>query len=280
MTRITQKIFAEPHICGMEILGYLAAIIVGLSLGLIGGGGSILTVPILVYLFGTEASEFAPAYSLFIVGSTSLVGSVQKYREGLTDIRTFLVFGIPAIITVYFTRHSLVPSIPDEIALGSFMLSKRLLVMGLFAILMLAASISMIRGGKKAEPETEGELKYNYPLILAEGVVVGILTGLVGAGGGFLIIPALVKFSGLSMKKAVGTSLLIIAAKSLFGFIGDAQRLEIEWGFLLIITALAIAGIFAGNLLSRKIAGNKLKAGFGWFVLIMGLLILIKELTI
>jgi uncharacterized membrane protein YfcA len=264
----------------MEILGYLAAIIVGLSLGLIGGGGSILTVPILVYLFGTEASEFAPAYSLFIVGSTSLVGSVQKYREGLTDIRTFLVFGIPAIITVYFTRHSLVPSIPDEIALGSFMLSKRLLVMGLFAILMLAASISMIRGGKKAEPETEGELKYNYPLILAEGVVVGILTGLVGAGGGFLIIPALVKFSGLSMKKAVGTSLLIIAAKSLFGFIGDAQRLEIEWGFLLIITALAIAGIFAGNLLSRKIAGNKLKAGFGWFVLIMGLLILIKELTI
>lgn len=280
MTSITQKIFAEPHICGMEILGYLAAIIVGLSLGLIGGGGSILTVPILVYLFGTEASEFAPAYSLFIVGSTSLVGSIQKYREGLTDIRTFLVFGIPAIITVYFTRHSLVPSIPDEIALGSFMLSKRLLVMGLFAILMLAASISMIRGGKKAEPETEGELKYNYPLILVEGVVVGILTGLVGAGGGFLIIPALVKFSGLSMKKAVGTSLLIIAAKSLFGFIGDAQRLEIEWGFLLIITALAIAGIFAGNLLSRKIAGNKLKAGFGWFVLIMGLLILIKELTI
>lgn len=280
MTSITQKIFAEPHICGMEILGYLAAIIVGLSLGLIGGGGSILTVPILVYLFGTEASEFAPAYSLFIVGSTSLVGSVQKYREGLTDIRTFLVFGIPAIITVYFTRHNLVPSIPDEFALGSFMLSKRLLVMGLFAVLMLAASISMIRGGKKAEPETEGELKYNYPLILAEGVVVGILTGLVGAGGGFLIIPALVKFSGLSMKKAVGTSLLIIAAKSLFGFIGDAQRLEIEWGFLLIITALAIAGIFAGNLLSRKIAGNKLKAGFGWFVLIMGLLILIKELTI
>ncbi len=280
MTSITQKIFAEPHICGMEILGYLAAIIVGLSLGLIGGGGSILTVPILVYLFGTEASEFAPAYSLFIVGSTSLVGSVQKYREGLTDIRTFLVFGIPAIITVYFTRHSLVPSIPDEIALGSFMLSKRLLVMGLFAVLMLAASISMIRGGKKAEQENEGELKYNYPLILVEGVVVGILTGLVGAGGGFLIIPALVKFSGLSMKKAVGTSLLIIAAKSLFGFIGDAQRLEIEWGFLLIITALAIAGIFAGNLLSRKIAGNKLKAGFGWFVLIMGLLILIKELTI
>lgn len=280
MTSITQNSFGKYQICSMEILGYLAAVIVGVSLGLIGGGGSILTVPILVYLFGTEASEYAPAYSLFIVGATSLVGSFQKYREGLTDIRTFLVFGIPAIITVYFTRHSLVPAIPDEITLGSFMLSKRLLIMGLFAILMLAASISMIRGGKVVESAEEKELKYNYPLILAEGLIVGVLTGLVGAGGGFLIIPALVKFSGLSMKKAVGTSLLIIAAKSLFGFIGDAQRLEIEWGFLLIVTALAIAGILAGNLMSRKIAGNKLKAGFGWFVLIMGLLILIKELTI
>lgn len=280
MTSITQNSLRECQICSMEILGYLAAVIVGVSLGLIGGGGSILTVPILVYLFGTEASEYAPAYSLFIVGATSLVGSFQKYREGLTDIRTFLVFGIPAIITVYFTRHSLVPAIPDQIALGSFMLSKRLLIMGLFAILMLAASISMIRGGKVVESAEEKELKYNYPLILAEGLIVGVLTGLVGAGGGFLIIPALVKFSGLSMKKAVGTSLLIIAAKSLFGFIGDAQRLEIEWSFLLIVTALAIAGILAGNLMSRKIAGNKLKAGFGWFVLIMGLLILIKELTI
>lgn len=280
MTSITQNSFGKYQICSMEILGYLAAVIVGVSLGLIGGGGSILTVPILVYLFGTEASEYAPAYSLFIVGATSLVGSFQKYREGLTDIRTFLVFGIPAIITVYFTRHSLVPAIPDQIALGSFMLSKRLLIMGLFAILMLAASISMIRGGKVVESAEEKELKYNYPLILAEGLIVGVLTGLVGAGGGFLIIPALVKFSGLSMKKAVGTSLLIIAAKSLFGFIGDAQRLEIEWSFLLIVTALAIAGILAGNLMSRKIAGNKLKAGFGWFVLIMGLLILIKELTI
>lgn len=280
MTSITQNSFGKYQICSMEILGYLAAVLVGVSLGLIGGGGSILTVPILVYLFGTEASEYAPAYSLFIVGATSLVGSFQKYREGLTDIRTFLVFGIPAIITVYFTRHSLVPAIPDQIALGSFMLSKRLLIMGLFAILMLAASISMIRGGKVVESAEEKELKYNYPLILAEGLIVGVLTGLVGAGGGFLIIPALVKFSGLSMKKAVGTSLLIIAAKSLFGFIGDAQRLEIEWSFLLIVTALAIAGILAGNLMSRKIAGNKLKAGFGWFVLIMGLLILIKELTI
>ncbi len=262
----------------LEIIGYVGALAVGVSLGLIGGGGSILTVPILVYLFGTEASEYAPAYSLFIVGATSLVGSAQKYREGLVDVRTFLVFGIPAIITVYLTRHSLVPAIPDDIPIGDFMLSKRLLVMGLFAVLMVLASVSMIRGRKEAEEE-EGPQKFNYPLILVEGVVVGILTGLVGAGGGFLIIPALVKFSKLPMKKAVGTSLLIIAAKSLFGFMGDATRLDIDWNLLAIVTALAIGGIFAGNYMSRSIPGYKLKKGFGWFVLVMGVVILIREIN-
>lgn len=261
----------------LEIIGYIGALAIGVSLGLIGGGGSILTVPILVYLFGTEASEYAPAYSLFIVGATSLVGSVQKYREGLVDIRTFLVFGIPAIITVYFTRHNLVPVIPDDIPIGDFMLSKRLFVMGLFAILMVLASVSMIRGRK--DVEEEGPQKFNYPLILAEGVIVGVLTGLVGAGGGFLIIPALVKLSKLPMKKAVGTSLLIIAAKSLFGFIGDATRLEIDWSLLTIVTIIAIGGIFAGNLMSRRISGHKLKKGFGWFVLIMGVVILIREIN-
>ena len=263
----------------LEILGYIGALAVGLSLGLIGGGGSILTVPILVYLFGTEASEHAPAYSLFIVGSTALIGGVQKYREGLVDLRTFFVFGIPAIISVYFTRHNLVPAIPETIDLGDFELSKRLLIMGLFALLMVVASVSMIKGRKVDVNQKEEELKYNYLLILLEGIVVGVLTGLVGAGGGFLIIPALVKLSKLSMKKAVGTSLLIIAAKSLFGFIGDAQRLELDWALLLIISALAIAGIFIGNRMSRSIPGYKLKKSFGWFVLVMGVFILFKEIS-
>lgn len=265
----------------LEIIGYLSALAIGVSLGLIGGGGSILTVPILVYLLGVEASEYAPAYSLFIVGATALVGSFQKYRDGFVDIRTFLVFGIPSIIMVYFTRHNLVPAIPDIISIGGFELSKRLLVMGLFAVLMVVASISMIKGKKssaKAEIP-ESERKFNYPLILAEGVVVGGLTGLVGAGGGFLIIPALVKLSGLSMKKAVGTSLLIIAAKSLLGFIGDAQRLEIDWQMLAILTALAVGGIFAGNRLSRNIPGKKLEKAFGIFVLVMGIAILYAEIS-
>lgn len=265
----------------LAIIGFASALIIGISLGLIGGGGSILTVPILVYLLGVEASEYAPAYSLFIVGATSLIGSGQKYREGLVDVRTFLVFGIPSIAAVYLTRHSLVPAIPDEIPIGSFLLSKRLLIMGLFALLMVVASFSMIKGKKKsAGPEIkEEDRKFNYPLILAEGIVVGGLTGLVGAGGGFLIIPALVKFSGLSMKKAVGTSLLIIAAKSLFGFIGDAQRLDIDWTMLSILTALAIVGIFAGNRMSRKIPGHKLEKAFGIFVLVMGIGILWAELS-
>lgn len=265
----------------LAIIGFASALIIGISLGLIGGGGSILTVPILVYLLGVEASEYAPAYSLFIVGATSLIGSGQKYREGLVDVRTFLVFGIPSIVAVYLTRHSLVPAIPDEIPIGSFLLSKRLLIMGLFALLMVVASFSMIKGKKKsAGPEIkEEDRKFNYPLILAEGIVVGGLTGLVGAGGGFLIIPALVKFSGLSMKKAVGTSLLIIAAKSLFGFIGDAQRLDIDWTMLSILTALAIVGIFAGNRMSRKIPGHKLEKAFGIFVLVMGIGILWAELS-
>jgi len=262
----------------LEIIGFIGALAVGISLGLIGGGGSILTVPILVYLLGVEASEYAPAYSLFIVGATSLVGSVQKYREGFVDLRTFFVFGIPSIITVYITRHSLVPMIPDVIIFGDFEISKRLLVMGVFAVLMVAASFSMIRGKKSGNGDGEKELKFNYPLILVEGVVVGALTGLVGAGGGFLIIPALVKLSGLSMKKAVGTSLLIIAAKSLFGFVGDAQRLDLDWTMLAILSAMAIGGIFVGNRLSRQIPGKKLERGFGIFVLVMGVAILIAEL--
>jgi len=263
----------------IQIFGYVFALLIGISLGLIGGGGSILTVPILVYLFSVEAGEYAPAYSLFIVGATALVGGIQKYRDGFVDLKTLLVFGFPAIITVYFTRHTLVPAIPVIMHIGSFELTKRLLVMGVFAVLMVAASISMIRG-RKDEPEENTEQKFNYPLILVEGVVVGVLTGLVGAGGGFLIIPALVKLSKLSMKKAVGTSLLIIAAKSLFGFMGDATRLDIDWMLLLIVTVLAIVGIFLGNNLAKKIPGQKLKVGFGWFVLIMGVYILAKELMI
>jgi uncharacterized membrane protein YfcA len=261
----------------LEIIGFIAAILVGLSLGLIGGGGSILTVPILVYLLGVDAADTAPAYSLFIVGTASLIGGTIKYKEGFVDIKTAIIFGLPAIVSVYITRRFLVPSIPNDIfTIDNFIFTKRIFVMGLFAVLMVLASVSMIKGRKDIE-QTQPQ-KFNYPLILAEGILVGIITGLVGAGGGFIIIPALVMLSKLSMKKAVGTSLVIIAAKSLFGFLGDLSVIEIDWKLLLGFTVFAISGIFIGNKLSHKIDGSKLKKGFGWFVLVMGTYIFIKEI--
>lgn len=264
----------------MEIIGYFASALIGVSLGLIGGGGSILTVPVLVYLFGVDP-VLATAYSLFIVGSTSLVGVFPKYKEGLVNIKTAVIFGIPAIMAVYATRAWLVPMIPNPVfSMGDFVVSKAMLMMGLFAILMVFASYSMIRDKKSSSKEAEvtGPQQFNYPMILAEGAIVGVLTGLVGAGGGFLIIPALVLFSKLPMKQAVGTSLLIIAAKSLIGFTGDISQYEMDWTLLGVVTTLAIVGIFIGNRLSRSVDGEKLKKAFGWFVLVMGIYILIKEL--
>lgn len=259
------------------IIGLAASLLIGLSLGLIGGGGSILTVPVLVYLLGVDP-VLATAYSLFIVGFTSAVGTYPKYKEGLVDLKTAFIFGAPSIASVYLTRKVIVPQIPSIIWQGGdWVLTKSVLLMVLFAILMVAASVSMIRDTKTKATASEGPLTFNYPLIVVEGGVVGLLTGLVGAGGGFLIIPALVVLTKLPMKKAVGTSLLIIAAKSLIGFTGDLSAQTMDWTLLLTVTTMAVLGIFAGNSLSKKIDGNKLKKGFGWFVLIMGVYILLKE---
>jgi uncharacterized membrane protein YfcA len=261
----------------MEILGWIMALVIGLTLGLLGGGGSILTVPVLVYLLGINP-VISTGYSLFIVGLSSLFGSYSYFKKDQVDLRTAAVFGVPSIIAVYLSRKVLLPAIPDEIfTTGEFIFTKSVAIMVLFAVLMIGASYSMIKGRKDTGEET-GEVKYNYPLILLEGLVVGTLTGLVGAGGGFLIIPALVLFSGLSMKMAVGTSLLIIAVKSLIGFLGDIQNHAIDWTFLLSFAALAIVGIFLGSKLSNFIPSQKLKPAFGWFVLIMGIYILGKEL--
>ena len=261
----------------MDIAGYLASIFIGIALGLIGGGGSILTVPVLVYLFSIDA-VLATAYSLFIVGSTSVVGSFSYFKKGLVNIRTAVVFGIPSITAVFLTRAFIVPAIPNEIfSVGNFTVTKSILLMLLFALLMIFASYSMIKKGKSTTEEPSQKQQFNYPLILVEGTVVGILTGLVGAGGGFLIIPALVVLSKLPMKEAIGTSLVIIAAKSLIGFFGESGETFIDWLFLSKVIAFAIVGIFIGMALSKKIDGSKLKPAFGWFVLVMGIYIIIKE---
>lgn len=261
-----------------DILGYLGALVIGLVLGLIGSGGSILTVPILVYLLAVNPVT-ATAYSLFAVGATSLMGAVKNIQKKLVDFRTAIVFSVPAFIAVYITRKFIVPALPEHLFfIGQFQITKDIGIMLFFALIMILASVSMIMEQKVKEVEEE-KIKYNYPLIVIEGFIVGILTGVVGAGGGFLIIPALVLLAKLPMKKAVATSLLIIAIKSLIGFIGDIENMDIQWAFLLIFTGIAIAGIFLGIFLNRFIPGKKLKKGFGWFVLLMGIYIIWKELA-
>jgi hypothetical protein len=261
----------------LEIAGYASAILIGVALGLIGGGGSILTVPVLVYLMDVDKVT-STAYSLFIVGVTSAVGAVLAWRKGMVDVKTGILFGIPSILTVYATRQWVVPAIPDKLfTVGSSEFTKELLILGLFAVLMIVASYTMIRGRKdNSETKPHG---MNYPLVLAEGVVVGLLTGLVGAGGGFLIIPALVVIGGMPMKMAIGTSLLVIAAKSLIGFTGDLGHTTIDWTLIGIFTALSTAGIFVGVWLGKFVPGSKLKPAFGWFVLVMGIYMLVREFS-
>ncbi len=258
------------------ILGYLSAVLIGISLGLIGGGGSILTVPALVYLLGISP-VLATAYSLFIVGFSSLVGSVNFMRKKLVDYRTAIVFGIPSIIAVYLVRAFVISALPDSLfTISGFEVTKDIGIMVLFSILMILASYSMITVITETDIKVEGK-KAPILIIILEGLVVGGITGLVGAGGGFLIIPALVFFARIPMKTAVGTSLLIIASKSLIGFLGDLGRQEIDWKFLLLFSTFAIAGIFLGTHWSHRFSGNGLKKMFGIFILFMGMFIIIKE---
>ena len=204
-----------------EIFGYIGALAIGIVLGLVGGGGSILTVPVLVYLIGLNPI-ISTAYSLFIVGVTALIGAFKNIRRGLVDFRTAIVFATPALISVYITRRFIIPAIPENLfSIGELMVTRNVAIMVFFAILMLAASYSMIKSKQNGKDELAKDKSFNYPLIVLEGIAVGLATGIVGAGGGFLIIPALVLLAGLPMKKAVATSLLIIAIKSLIGFIDD-----------------------------------------------------------
>ncbi len=263
----------------MEVLAYVAAALIGISLGLIGGGGSIMTVPVLVYMFGTSPL-LATSYSLFIVGSTSLVGAVNNYYRGLVNIKTALFFGLSSITTVFITRKFIIPHIPQHIAtIGKFELTEGILTMVLFAALMILAAIAMIKSDKRDLGNDTGYTgQLNVAKLLAYGTGIGLATGILGAGGGFLLIPTLVLLVGLPMKEAVGTSLLIIALNSLIGFTGDLGRFNIDWLFLLKITAIAVAGIFVGDYLEDKINGGQLKKGFGWFVLAMAVYIIQKEL--
>ncbi|WP_226063455.1 sulfite exporter TauE/SafE family protein [Kaistella polysaccharea] len=260
----------------MEVIGYISALFVGLIMGLLGGGGSILSVPIFVYLFGFDPVT-ATTLSLFVVGITSFVGSAGFLKQKLIDFRTAWIFGIPSILGVLFSRRLILPHLPEYIInKWGMVVTKDMFLLLLFSFLMLVASVKMIR--KTERPFGRKENGNNYTILVSQGLLVGIITGLIGAGGGFLIVPALVMLLGLPMKRAVATSLFIIGMNSVLGFLSSMKMVEKDWTFMLVFTALSVLGIFVGIAVSKKIDSRKLKPAFGWFVLFMGIFIIVKEI--
>ncbi|MCY7349853.1 MAG: sulfite exporter TauE/SafE family protein [Cytophagaceae bacterium] len=265
----------------LELLGFALAILIGILLSLLGGGGSILTVPVLVYLFGIPPA-LATAYSLLIVGTSSAVASLGYLRQGLASPRTALFFSFPSFVMVFLTRKYLLPRLPEHLlTVAGFTLTKDLLIMLVFAGLMVLASSAMLRGRRDEVADIRSaRARLNYPMIFLEGLLVGTLTGFVGVGGGFLIIPVLTAFVRLPMKLAVGTSLMIIAINSLIGMLGDLGQHPTDWSFLGKFIALTLLGVLVGTALAKRVEGRYLKPAFGWFTLLMGTGILVKELVV
>ncbi len=260
----------------MEIIGYILSAGIGIVLGLLGGGGSILTLPVLVYVLGKDET-LSTSYSLFIVGTAALVGAIQYARQKRVNYRAALVFLIPSALAVAFSQGYVLKRIPEVLySNGTFAFTRGTAIMVVFSLIMLLASRSMIRNKKKENPHQP--IAFNYPLIMLEGALVGFITGIVGAGGGFLIVPALTLLARLPIKLAIGTSLLIISGKSLFGFFTTIGNKAIEWDFLLIFVSWTVLGIFIGAYISKFVSPPKLKKIFGWFILVMAILIIYKEL--
>ncbi|HLP56895.1 MAG TPA: sulfite exporter TauE/SafE family protein [Fluviicola sp.] len=257
----------------LEIIGFCAALLVGLVLGLLGGGGSILALPVMVYLFQIPAN-MATAYSLFVIGIAALIGTFQNVRNRLVQPKTALLFSIPAVVSIAIARKYILPNLPDKIHIGDQLVFQRdTFIMILFAILMILASIPMIRGQR----ERQGAKRPRPGILAFFGIIVGVISGMVGAGGGFLIIPALSIFMKVPIKTAIATSIMIIAINSLAGFSIEMMDPKIDWKFLLLFTAIAVVGVLIGIFFNKKVNAEKLKSGFGYFVLGIGLFILVRE---
>lgn len=266
----------------MDILGYIIALFIGISLGLTGSGGSILMLPVLVYFFRIDILQ-ATAYSLFVVGITSLTGLWKYIQEKSIDFTASLAFGIPSLVLVALTRKYIMPQIPETLYFsGSISISRHLFLMTLFAMLMIVASMKFIRKKQNTKTMEENNIRsQNYVIKLGiAGILVGFLTGLLGIGGGFLIIPALVAYLHLDMKKAIGTSLLLIVINSLAGFLSEKNFQNMDWKLLFTITFISIVGMIVGSHLVKRINTVQLKMIFGWFILTMGILIMIKEIIV
>jgi len=263
----------------MEVIGYFAAALVGISLGVLGSGGSILTVPIMVYLLNINPVD-ATGYSLFVVGLTSAIGGVVYIQRKLVNFRIALIFAVPSIISVFFTRKLVMAAIPGIIFITpSFTLTKELAIMILFALLMIIVAYKMIRKSRYLEPGIDEVQSYIFFLLIAAGLVSGVLTGILGVGGGFIIIPALVLYAKIPVRMSVGTSLLIIAFNSLSGFTEEVMvnHAAINYSFLFLFSLFSVAGIFIGFRISLKLRSEELKKMFGWFILVMGICVFIKE---
>lgn len=265
-----------------EIIGLILFLFIGIILGLIGGGGSLLGVPVLVYVMGVHP-ELATTYSLFIVGMTAVVGAMSYLRKGDVSAEAIIQFALASVLTVFVMRRFVMPQIPYQFELFGITIYKQLLIMVLFAMLILSASYSMIITRK---PNRIKDIQWNefmrtplgVPFVMLLGILIGVITGFVGAGGGFIIVPVLMIFLKLNFKKAIGTSLCIVALNSSVGFIGSLGHQSLDWKFLLMISLVCGGGILLGSLLSNKISSNKLKPAFGYFTLCVGVFVLYKEL--
>lgn len=259
----------------MEIIGYILAILIGLSLGLVGSGGSILTVPLLVYFFDIPP-ETATSYSLFIVGAVSGFGAFFKFRKGEVNLRVAFLFGVTSIVTVFLTRKFLFPAIPDKLfAIGAFQVDKSFALMLLFALLILLSSIYILQD--KQEEKQRDATKISISRLIGWGVTIGLITGFLGAGGGFLIVPVLMVLFQTPIRVAAGTSLAIIAANTLLGWLGDWGNVEFDWRLLMILLVITLVGLALGMTLSKKINSKKLRRAFGWFLMLMAIIILMLE---
>lgn len=266
------------------IVGFVLFLFIGLILGLIGGGGSLLGVPVLVYIIGVSP-ELATTYSLFIVGMTAIVGAISYLKKGEVSAEAIIQFALASVVTVFIMRRFIMPSIPSVFELFGISFHKQIVIMVLFALLILSAAYSMLITRK---PNRIKDIKWNefmktplgIPFVILLGVLIGVITGFVGAGGGFIIVPVLMIFLKLNFKKAIGTSLCIVALNSVVGFSGSLGQQTLDWKFLFIISSICGVGILIGSLLSTKVSSNKLKPAFGWFTLLVGFFVLYKELFV
>jgi len=260
----------------MEIIGYVWASLIGVLMGLLGGGGSVLTIPVFVYLFGLSEG-YAAAYSLFVIGSTSTVGAINNVIKNNVDFYCALLVGIPSISSVFLTTRFLVPNIPSEIfSVNNFTLIRSKAMMIIFSLLLIVAAILILKKNSESLKQITPK-KASKSFLMFLGMSIGLLAGLVGVGGGFLIVPILVLVANIPMKKAVGTTLLIIALNSALGFIGHLFNKTIDWAFLLPFSLVSILGIIVGMYLSRFVSGAKLKKGFAYFLLVMVVYVMYAE---